>query len=197
MRPRSRYAGRTSTSSPVPAGDHVDPGNLKRVRSALPSGYEVADLKGPISIAALWDSVRDGRLTRLDARCWPIPLRRTRPREDVRIRAGRHGIRDRLCCSGSRGSRYRSDGQLSPVGDGLQPTTASVELTAAPVIEGAATLAAALTARTAVESGMETDTEISTASAYLDGFVVTVALLTDPGSRHAPLEPHFVNDLLG
>ena len=189
---------RTSTSSPVPAGDHVDPGNLKRVRSALPSGYEVADLKGPISIAALWGF---GAGWQADpARCAvladPAPA-------DPAARG--------MSASGPGGTVYVIVSAATEVvaadtvlmdscrqwAMAFSHTTASVELTAAPVIEGAATLAAALTARTAVESGMETDTEISTASAYLDGFVVTVALLTDPGSRHAPLEPHFVNDLLG
>jgi len=75
-------------------------------------------------------------------------------------------------------------------------TSALASLTEGPHIDGAGTLAVTMTARTSVEAGMETDTEISTAYAYLDGFVVTVTLLTDPGSRHTPLDYHFVVDML-
>lgn len=189
---------RTSTSSSAPAGNHVDPGNLKRVRSALPSGYEIADLKGPISIAALWGfgAGWEAEPARCAVLADPAPA-------DPAARG--------ISASGPGGTIYVIVSAATDVvpadtvlvdscrewAMAFSHTTASVELTEAPAIEGAATLAAALTARTAVESGMETDTEISTASAYLDGFVVTVTLLTDPGSRHAPIEPHFVNDLLG
>lgn len=195
---RTSATSSAPAGSSVPAGNHVDAGNLKRVRSALPSGYEIADLKGPISIAALWGfgAGWEAEPARCAVLADPVPA-------DPAARG--------MSASGPGGTIYVivSDATEVVAADtvlidscrrwtmAFSHTTASVELTAAPAIEGAATLAAALTARTAVESGMETDTEISTASAYLDGSVVTVTLLTDPGSRHAPLEPPFVNDLLG
>ncbi len=75
-------------------------------------------------------------------------------------------------------------------------TSGVAALVDAPRIDGAATVAMTMTARTAVESGMETDAQISAAWAYLDGYVATVTLITDPGSRHSPLSPAFVADLL-
>lgn len=191
--------GRVSTSSPASAErGHVDPGNLRRVRSALPADYEVSDLTGPISVAALWGfgAGWESQPEQCAVLADPAP---TNP-------AARG-----LSASGSGGTIYVILSAASEVVASnvelvdscrqwtmaFSHTTAAVELTQGPAIEGAAlTLSSAMTARTAVESGMETDTEISTASAYLDGFVATVTLLTDPGSRHAPLEPHFVNDLL-
>ena len=186
------------TSSSVPADGHVDPGNLKRVRQALPADYEIAELRGPISIAALWGFGPgwESQPAQCAVLADPAP-------GDPAARG--------MAASGPGGTIYVIVSATSEVVASntelmddcrrwtmaFSHTTGEVELTEPPVIEGAATLSAALTARTAVESGMETDTEISTATAYLDGFAVSVTLLTDPGSRHAPLGPHFVNDLLG
>lgn len=187
----------TSSSARV-VSSHIDPGNLKRVRSALPADYEIAELTGPVSVAALWGfgAGWESRPEQCAVVADPAP-------DDPAARG--------LSASGPGGTIYVIVAATSEVVASnaeilevcrqwtmtFSHTTGAVELTQAPAIEGAATLSSALTARTAVESGMETDTEISTASAYLDGFVVTVTLLTDPGSRHAPLDPHFVNDLLG
>lgn len=190
---------RVSTASAAPAASsHIDPSNVKRVRSALPAGYETAELTGPISVAALWGfgAGWESQPAQCAVVADPAP-------DDLAARG--------LSASGPGGTIYVIVSAATEVVASnaeivdacrrwtmtFSHTTGTVELTQAPAIEGAASLSSALTARTAVESGMETDTEIATASAYLDGFVVTVTLLTDPGSRHAPLEPHFVNDLLG
>lgn len=186
-----------SSPSSRSASDHIDPGNLKRVRQALPAGYEKAELTGPISVAALWGFGAG----------W-----QSQPEQCAAVAdpAAADPTARGLSASGPGGTVYvivaatadvvASNAEIREVCRGwtmtFSHTTGTAEMTEAPVIEGAATLSSSLTARTRVESGMETDTQISTASAYLEGFVVTVTLLTDPGSRHTPLDPHFVNDLL-
>lgn len=194
-RPPDQVSAPSSTRS---SSSHIDPGNLKRVRPALPADYEKAELTGPISVAALWGfgAGWESQPAQCAVLADPAPA-------DPAARG--------LSASGPGGTVYvivaatrevvASNAEIREACRQwtmtFSHTTGVVELTEAPAIEGAATLSSALTARTRVESGMETDTEISTASAYLDGFVVTVTLLTDPGSRHTPLDPHFVNDLLG
>jgi hypothetical protein len=75
-------------------------------------------------------------------------------------------------------------------------TSAQVRRTAAPVIGGADTVSWDAATRTIVESGAETNSEVSTAVAYLDRHAVFVTVVTDPGSPHPPLGPVYVAELL-
>ncbi len=75
-------------------------------------------------------------------------------------------------------------------------TSAQVRRTDAPVIAGAVTVAWDAATRTIVESGAETNSEVSTAVAYLDRHAAFVTVVTDPGSPHPPLGPVYVAKLL-
>jgi hypothetical protein len=75
-------------------------------------------------------------------------------------------------------------------------TTGEVTVVDPPRVDGADTVALTASTRTVVESGRQTDGTASTAQAYLDGHVVFVTLVTDPGSPYPPLNSGFVTDLL-
>ena len=75
-------------------------------------------------------------------------------------------------------------------------TTGDVTVVEPPHIDGADTVALTASTRTAVESGRKTDGQASTAQAYLDGHVVFVTLVSDPGSPYPPLNSQFITDLL-
>ena len=60
-------------------------------------------------------------------------------------------------------------------------TSGTVTLAEPPRVDGADTVAMTTATRTVVESGSETNGQASTAQAYLDGHVVVVTLVTDPG----------------
>lgn len=70
-------------------------------------------------------------------------------------------------------------------------TTATVELTSAPRVDGVATLGMATASRTVVEGGTETDSQIQTVTGYLGAYLAFVAVVTDPGATHPPLPPDF------
>jgi Domain of unknown function (DUF5642) len=182
----------TATSSPAQS---INPSNIKRVRGALPPGYEVADFSGPPSPAGLW-GFRPG---------WaadpPQCAALAQPAGDTARAQGLSG-------SGAGGIVYAvvtaAPATLDPALLGecgrwsmtYGHTTAAVRLTDPPHIDGVDTLGMTSTIRTVVESGTETDSQAQTFTAYLGDYVAFVTLVTDPGSPHPPLEPGFAADLL-
>ncbi|EHB58250.1 hypothetical protein MycrhDRAFT_0686 [Mycolicibacterium rhodesiae JS60] len=188
-----------TSSSASPSAGPVNPANIKRVRSALPAGYEIADVSGPLSAAGLWGF--GSGWTAAPGQCAAL----ADPAPDD---PGARGY----SASGSGGIVYvvvAVPGQGVPdgglIGDctnwtmAFAHTTGDVTLAPtsdAPHIDGADTVAMTVTTRTVVESGTETDGQALTAQAYLDGHVVFVTLVTEPGSPHPPLDSHVVGDLL-
>ncbi|HME46669.1 DUF5642 family protein [Mycobacterium sp.] len=75
-------------------------------------------------------------------------------------------------------------------------TTATVALTPAPPIEGAATMAMHTALRTVVEGGTQTEVQAQTATAYLGDCLVFVTVVTDPGSPQPQLPPDFASTFL-
>lgn len=185
----------SSTSSTPTARIAVNPANIKRIRSALPSGYEIADVVGRVSVAGLWGF---GPGWSADpARC--AALADPAPGD-----AGARGY----SASGQGGTVYVVVAAAPAAPDAgllaecarwtmtFAHTTGEVTTVDPPRIDGAGTVALTASTRTVVESGRETDGQASTAQAYLDGHVVFVALVTDPGSPYPPLNSGFVTDLL-
>ena len=188
-----------SAPSVSPSSGPVNPANIKRIRPALPAGYEIADVTGPLSAAGLWGFGSGWTATppQCSALADPAPA-------DPGVRG--------YSASGPGGTVYvvvAVPGQGAPdaglIGECAQwtmmfaHTMGEVTLTpisAAPHIDGADTVAMRVTTRMVVESGTETDGKADTAQAYVDGHVVFVTLVTDPGSPHPPLDSHFVGDLL-
>jgi hypothetical protein len=185
----------SSTSSAPTARVTVNPANIKRIRSALPSGYEIADVAGPVSIAGVWGF---GPGWSADpARC--AVLADPAPGD-----AGARGY----SASGQGGTVYvvvaaaPSAPDAGLVADCAQwtmtfaHTTGDVTVVEPPRIDGADIVALTASTRTVVESGRETDGQASTVQAYLDGHVVFVTLVSDPGSPYPPLNSQFITDLL-
>ena len=185
----------SSSSSVTPAPVVVNPANIKRIRSALPSGYEIADVAGPVSVAGLWGF---GPGWSADpAKCAvladPAP-------GDAAARG--------YSASGQGGTVYVVVAAAPAAPDAglvaecaqwsmtFAHTTGEVTVGIPPRIDGADTVALTASTRTVVESGRETDGAASTLQAYLDGHVVFVTLVTDPGSPYPPLTPQFIADLL-
>ncbi len=75
-------------------------------------------------------------------------------------------------------------------------TTGTVSLVDAPAIDGVATVGMTTDAKTIVEGGTETASRASTFSAYLDGYLAFVTVVTDPGSPNPPLGQEFAAELL-
>ena len=183
-------------SSAAAAPPAVNTANVVRVRSALPQGYEVAELTGPVSAASLWG---------FGAGWTADPPQCATLADPAPYDRGARG----LSASGVGGTVFvvvsaTVDGTPGPdvftqCGSWTMTfvqTSAQVIRTDAPAIEGADTAAWAATTRTIVESGSETNARATTALAYLDHHVAYVTLVTDPGSPDPPLDSGFVFDML-
>jgi hypothetical protein len=185
----------SSMSSAPTARVVVNPANIKRIRSALPSGYEIADVAGPVSVAGLWGFGPGWSADPAQCAALVDPA----PRD-----AAARGY----SASGQGGTVYVVIAAAPAAPDaGLRAECAQWTMTFAhttgevtagdpPRIDGADTVALTATTRTVVESGRQTDAQASTVQAYLDGHVVFVTLVTDPGSPYPPLNSQFITDLL-
>ena len=182
--------------SAVIAPREVNPANVIRVRSALPQGYEIADVAGPVSAASLWGF--GAGWTADPPQCATL----ADPAPHDRAARG-------LSASGAGGTVFvvvSETEEKAPGADLLNRcgswtmtfvhTSAEVIRIDAPAITGADTVAWGATTRTIVESGTETNARATTALAYLDHHVVYVTLVTDPGSPDPPLDSGFVADML-
>ncbi|MBB3749914.1 hypothetical protein FHT44_002375 [Mycolicibacterium sp. BK634] len=187
----------SSSPSTPPSVGPINMANIKRIRPALPAGYEIADVSGPLSAAGLWGF--GSGWTAAPPQCASLA-------DPAPADPGARGY----SASGPGGIVYvvvAVPGQGAPDGGLLGDcahwtmafahTTGDVTLSDAPHIDGADTVAMTVATRTVVESGTETDGQAVTAQAYLDGHVVFVTLVTEPGSPHPPLDSHVVADLLG
>jgi len=189
-------ASSSPASSAAPSAGPVNPANIKRIRSALPAGYEIADVPGSLSAAGLWGfgtgwTAAPGQCGTLAD---PAP-------DDPGVRgysaSGPGGIVYVVVAVPGRGAPDPAlIGECAHWTMAFAHTTGDVSLAEPPHIDGAETLAMTVDTRMVVESGTETDGRAVTAQAYLDGHVVFVTLVTDPGSPHPPLDSHVVGDLL-
>jgi hypothetical protein len=184
-----------STASPG-SSSQVNPARIDRVRTELPSGYEVAGLPGRVATpVAFWGLGLD----------WTADPQRCGALADPA--AGAETTRG-WSASGAGGIVYAvvaaSEATLDPalldecgqwtVSAGR--TSGNVSLVAAPAIDGAATVGLSTTATTAVEGGTETHSHADTFTAYLSGYVAFVTVVTDPGSPNPALGQEFAGELL-
>lgn len=182
------------TTSPD-ATPRINPARIDRVRHDLPDGYEVATLTGQVRPPALW-----GFGTQWSAEPPHCGLLAD-PAVDPASTMG-------WSASGTGGIVYVVVAQSTA---GLDPEAAAacgkwtlsagqangtVTMTAAPAIENAETVAMATATTTVVEGGTETHSHAETVTAYLDGHVAFVSVVTDPGSPHPQLDAAFANELM-
>ena len=174
----------------------VNPANIVRVRSALPQGYEVAEVSGLVSAAGLWGFGTG----------WTAdPPQCARLADPAPSDPGTRG----LSASGPGGTVFVVASATMDAAPGVDlltecgrwtmtfvHTSAEVSRVEAPVIDGAVTVAWRAATRTIVEAGSETNSLATSASVYFDHHVVYVTLVTDPGSPDPPLDSGFVADTL-
>jgi hypothetical protein len=177
------------------ASAQVNPARIDRVRDDLPDGYEVADLTGPVRPTSLWGF---GALWSAEPpQCGPL----ADPAVDPAMTKGWSG-------SGTGGIVYAVVAESTA---GLDPAvtaecgqwtlsagqaSGTVTLAAAPAIANAETVAMATVTTTVVEGGTETHSHADTVTAYLDGHVAFVTVVTDPGSPHPQLGADFAAALM-
>jgi hypothetical protein len=187
--------GTTPAPPDVPAG-RVNPANIKRVRRALPPGYEVtgvADLAGPPTawgLGAGW--------TADPPRCAALADPTHGPQQSAQ------GV----SASGAGGVLYTMVA-TAPVA--LDPAlltdcpqwtmtngraVAGVRLVDPPRINGVATVGMASNTTTSAEGGNVTVSRSNTFTAYMGSHYAFTTLLSDPGSPHPPLSPQVAADLL-
>jgi hypothetical protein len=173
----------------------VNPARIERVRTELPSGYDLAALPGRTAPVALWglgpgwtaDPPRCGALAdpvdaTATARGWSA--------------SGAGGIVYAVVA----GSTATFDPSLIDecghwtVSGGH--TSGTVALAAAPAIDGAATVGVTTSTTTVVEGGTEIHSHADTFTTYLGPYVVFVTVVSDPGSPNPPLGQYFAADLL-
>ncbi len=181
--------------APAPsAAPQINLADIVAVRSALPADYEIGDLYGPLSAAALWGFGTGWTADppQCAALVDPAPadpgargLSASGPGGTVFIfAAGRAG--------GPPGAEAGCDRWVMRYGH----TAAEVARTAPPDVADSRTLAWRAVARTVVESGSATLTNAETVVAYLEGYVVVVTIVTDPGAAHPPLDSAYADGLL-
>jgi len=173
----------------------VNPARIDRVRTELPSGYEVAALSGRAAPIAFWGLGPD----------WTADPQRCRALADPV--AGGATTRG-WSASGAGGIVYAvvatsaatlDQSLIAECGQwtvSAGRTSGSITLVAAPAIDGAATVGLSTTATTAVEGGTETHSHADTFTVYLGEYVAFVTVVTDPGSPNPALGQDFAAELL-
>jgi hypothetical protein len=176
------------------ASAQVNPARIERVRTELPSGYEVAPLAGRVAPVAIWGLGPEW--TADPPRCGAL----ADPVADATATKG-------WSASGAGGIVYAvvaaSQAMLDPslIDECGQWTVAAghtsgtVTGVAAPAMDGAATIGLSTTTTT-VEGGTETRSHGDTFTAYLAGYVAFVTVVTDPGSANPSLGQDFAAELL-
>lgn len=190
-----------SSPSPAPStatsgsSTQLNPARIDRVRGELPSGYEVTPLSGRAAPVAFWGLAPDW--TADPPRCGAL----ADPVADATTIRG-------WSASGAGGIVYAavaaSKATLDPslIDECRQwrvsagHTSGSVTFAGAPAIDGAGTVGLSTATTTVVEGGTETHSHGDTFTAYLEGYVAFVTVVTDPGSPNPSLGQDFAAELL-
>jgi Domain of unknown function (DUF5642) len=190
-------------SPPAPSSNvsarHVDPGNIRRVRRELPSGYEVAPVPDVTAPPGVWGIGGAGVAT--PSRCAALA-----------DPTGGHGQRAQGISGSGGGGTVYAVVVAAPTGPVAldhvvaaqcrqwrmtgQRASARVRLIDAPHIDAAETVGMAVDIMTSVEGGNEIASQASTFTAYLGDYYAFTTLISDPGSPHPALAPQFAADLL-
>lgn len=186
------------SSAPSSTSVQVNPANIARVRTELPAGYEVGDIAGRASPAAMWGF--GPGWTADPPQCGAL----ADPVADGAVTRGWSG-------SGGGGIVYAVVRGSPPAKVGLDPaliadcghwtlsaghTSGSVTFIAVPAIDSVATVGMSTATTTVVEGGTETHSHADTFTAYLGDYVAVVTVVTDPGSPNPPLGQEFAAELL-
>jgi len=191
--------GGAPSSAPQSASSHsstqVNPARIDRVRTELPSGYEVAALSGRAAPIAFWGLGPDWTADpqRCGALADPVATGSTTRGWSA---SGAGGIVYAVVVTSAATLDQSLIAECGQWTVSAGRTSGSVALVAAPAIDGAATVGMGTTATTAVEGGTETHSHADTFTAYLGDYVAFVTVVTDPGSPNPALGQDFAAELL-
>jgi hypothetical protein len=173
----------------------VNPARIDRVRTELPTGYEVAALSGRAAPIAFWGLGPDWTADpqRCGALADPVAGGTTTRGWSA---SGAGGIVYAVVATSAATLDESLIGECGQWTVSAGRTSGSITLVAAPAIEGAATVGLATKAATAVEGGTETHSHADTFIAYLGEYVAFVTVVTDPGSPNPALGQDFAAELL-
>ncbi len=185
-----------ATSADFPsASAQVNPARIDRVRAELPAGYEVADVAGPVAPVTAWGF---GTPWTVDPqRCAVLAHPAVVP-ETTRgwSGSGPGGIVYAVVSEGATGVDPAVVDECGQWQVSAGRSTGRVSRASAPTIDGAETIAMATATTTVVDGGTETHSHADTVTAYLDGHVAFVAVVTDPGSPNPQLGADFAASLM-
>jgi Domain of unknown function (DUF5642) len=172
----------------------ADPAGIDRIRNRLPADYEIASLPKPPMPVTFWgiapgwssDPAACGALTAVGrhSTTWGWAA------------SGSGGIVYALVATGPAPSPEVLDGCATWTFTGGR-TTAAATLGDGPQISGTQTVAMTADVTTSVENGTETHSHAITLASYTDDLVVSVTVVTDPGSQAAALPEQLPAQLLG
>jgi hypothetical protein len=191
--------GESPSSAPQTAASRspaqVNPARIDRVRTELPSGYEVAALSGRAAPIAFWGLGPDWTADpqRCGALADPVAGGATTRGWSA---SGAGGIVSAVVATSAATLDQSLIAECGQWTVSAGRTSGSITLVAAPAIDGAATVGLANTATTAVEGGTETHSHADTFTAYLGDYVAFVTVVTDPGSPNPALGQDFAAELL-
>jgi hypothetical protein len=173
----------------------VNPARIERVRTALPSGYEVAALPARAAPVAFWGLGPDwtAEPTRCGALADPVAAASTARGWSA---SGPGGI---VYVVVAASATTLNSALLSECGQwtaSAPHTSGTVGFVAAPTIDGAETVGLSTSTTTTVEGGNETHSHADTFTAYLPGYVAVVTVVGDPGSPNRQLGLQFASELL-
>lgn len=183
------------STSATASSTSVNPARIEVVRTALPSGYEVAALSGRPAPVAFWGLGPDW--TADPPQCGVLA-------DPVGGPATARG----WSASGAGGIVYavvaNSTATLEPslLDECAQWTVSAghtggtVTVVAGPAIDGATTVGLSALTTTTVEGGTETHSRANSFTAHLGDYVAFVTVVGDPGSPNPQLGQEFASNLL-
>ncbi|GAC1640974.1 MAG: DUF5642 family protein [Mycobacterium sp.] len=165
------------------------------MRTALPSGYEMAALPAEAAPVGFWglgprwsaDPPQCGALAD------PVGGARTTRGWSA---SGAGGIVYAVVAASNATLDPSLTAQCREWAVSAERTSGTVAVVAAPTIEGAVTVGLSTTTTTLVEGGTETRSHDDTFTAYLGNYVAFVTVVSDPGSPNPPLGQDFAAELL-
>ena len=165
------------------------------MRGELPAGYEFADIAGPVAPTGLWGF--GAQWLAEPPRCGVLADPAVRP-DTTRgwSGSGTGGIVHAVVASTAGGVDPAVTADCGQWTLSAGRSSGNVTLTPASTIDGAQTVATATATTIVVEGGTETRSHADTVTAYLDGHVAFVTVVTDPGSPNPQLDADFAATLL-
>ena len=177
------------------ASPQLNPARIDRVRDDLPDGYEVADLPGPVRPTSLWGF--GAQWSAEPPQCGPLADPVVEPATTKGWSgSGTGGIVYAVVAESTAGLDPAVTAECGQWTLSAGQASGTVSLVAAPAIADAETVAMATVTTTVVEGGTETHSHADTVTAYLDGHVAFVTVVTDPGSPHPQLGADFAGALM-